>query len=85
MLKSIQSTTKKSFASDIMEEIPFLHPNEFHSLKLHKDKGKSDILKSTIEFIEKRKVDTNIEYIPFQPISTNSSKVLSVTDYIYGY
>ena len=49
-------------------------------MKFHKDKAVSHISKSTTSSLEKMKIDTSIEYIPFQAIPTKSPKVL-ITDY----
>ncbi|GBM86860.1 hypothetical protein AVEN_223908-1 [Araneus ventricosus] len=62
------------------EEIPFLYPNDFQRVKFHQDKATNHTSKSTTAFLEKKRTDTGIAFIPFQHIPENSPDV-SYMDY----
>ena len=69
MLKSTQSTTdRKFYVHYLQKKIPFLYPDEFHGMNLHQEKTTSHTSKNTTAFIEKLKIDANIECILFHHI-----------------
>ena len=72
MLK-INSKNKRNFyVGYLQEKFHFFIPVHFHRMKLRQDEATSHISKNTTGFFKKMKIDTNIEYIPFQNIPKKS-------------
>ena len=59
----------------LTKEILPLYPNDFHRVKIHQNKATNPTSKNITAFLGKMKIDTSIEYIPFQYIPAKSPDV----------
>ena len=74
-LKTAQSYQEKNLHPISAEEISFLRPNDFNSVKLHQDKAIIHTSKCITTFHKKMKIDTSFECITFQHTPSKSLEI----------